>query len=45
MAKPIELYFWPTPNGLKVSMALLEMGLPYEIKPVNISVGPSLRPK
>ena len=44
MAKPIELYFWPTPNGLKVSMALLEMGLPYEIKPVNIGVGEQFKP-
>jgi glutathione S-transferase len=33
---PIEVYYWPTPNGHKVTIALEEMGLPYEIKPVNI---------
>ena len=32
----ITLYYWPTPNGHKATIALEEMGLPYEIKPVNI---------
>lgn len=35
----IELYTWPTPNGRKVSIALEEMGLPYEVHPVNIGEG------
>ncbi|MHA6289510.1 glutathione S-transferase N-terminal domain-containing protein [Maricaulis sp. CAU 1757] len=39
MADPIELYYWPTPNGWKVSIALEEMGLPYVLKPVNIGSG------
>jgi GST-like protein len=33
----IALHTWNTPNGRKVSVALEEMGLPYEVKPVNIS--------
>lgn len=39
MTQPIELYFWPTPNGLKISIALEEMGLAYVIKPVAIGKG------
>jgi glutathione S-transferase len=39
MTQPIELYLWPTPNGLKISIALEEMGLPYVIKPVAIGKG------
>ena len=35
----IELYYWPTPNGHKVTVLLEEVGLPYEIKPVDISAG------
>jgi GST-like protein len=37
--KPIVLYYWPTPNGWKISVMLEECGLPYEIKPVNIGKG------
>ena len=44
MSKPIELYYWPTPNGWKVSIALEEMGLPYELKPVNIGLGEQFEP-
>ncbi|MGH7018426.1 MAG: glutathione S-transferase family protein, partial [Brevundimonas sp.] len=29
MTQPIELWYWPTPNGWKISIALEEMGLPY----------------
>ena len=32
----IDLYYWPTPNGWKVSIMLEECGLPYELKPVDI---------
>ena len=35
----IELYFWPTPNGHKITMFLEEAGLDYQIHPVNISIG------
>ncbi len=37
--KPIALYYWPTPNGWKISIALEEMKLPYVLKPVNIGKG------
>ncbi|MFZ5962707.1 glutathione S-transferase N-terminal domain-containing protein [Thalassococcus sp. BH17M4-6] len=36
MTAPIDLYFWPTPNGWKVSIALEEMALPYTTHLVNI---------
>jgi len=36
-AKPIQLYYWPTPNGHKVSILLEELGLPYEMHPININ--------
>ena len=36
---PIDLYYWPTPNGWKVSIMLEECGLPYTVRPVNIGVG------
>jgi len=35
----IDLYYWPTPNGWKVSIALEEMELPYQLFPVNIGRG------
>ena len=35
----IDLYYWPTPNGWKVSIALEELELPYQTVPVNISQG------
>jgi GSH-dependent disulfide-bond oxidoreductase len=41
---PIELYYWPTPNGWKISVALEEMGLPYVMKPVNIGKGEQFEP-
>lgn len=45
MTKPIEFYFWPTPNGWKITIALEEMGLPYEMKPVNIGAGDQFKPE
>jgi glutathione S-transferase len=42
--QPIELYFWPTSNGIKISIMLEECGLPYEVKPVNINRGEQFRP-
>ena len=44
MTQPIELYFWPTPNGLKISIALEEMELPYVLKPVAIGKGDQFKP-
>ena len=43
-AKPIELWYWPTPNGFKISIMLEECGLPYTMVPVNISKGEQFRP-
>ena len=40
----IELHYWPTWNGHKISMALEEMQLPYEIHPVNIGKGEQFKP-
>jgi len=40
----IDLYYWPTPNGWKVSIALEEMELPYTVKPVNIGRGEQFEP-
>jgi GST-like protein len=37
--RPIELHYWPTPNGWKISIMLEECALPYVMKPVNISLG------
>ena len=41
----IEIYYWPTPNGHKVTIACEEMGIPYEIKPVNIGRGDQFTPE
>lgn len=43
-AKPIELYYWPTPNGWKISIALEEMKIPYVLRPVNIGQGEQFEP-
>ncbi len=40
----IELHYWPTPNGWKVSVALEELGLPYSVHPVNIGRGAQFSP-
>lgn len=42
---PIELYYWPTPNGWKISIMLEELGVPYEIKYVNIGAGDQFEPE
>ena len=44
MNLPIELYYWPTPNGWKISIALEEMGLPYELHLVDIGAGDQFDP-
>ena len=43
-AAPIELYYWPTPNGFKISIMLEECKLPYSMIPVNISKGEQFKP-
>ena len=45
MTAPIDLYFWPTPNGWKISIALEEMGLPYQLHLVNIGAGDQFKPE
>ncbi len=44
MTDPITLFYWPTPNGWKISIALEEMGLPYTIAYVNIAAGDQFAP-
>jgi len=41
---PIQLYYWPTPNGWKISIMLEECGLPYQVIPVNIAHGDQFKP-
>ena len=41
----IDVYYWTTPNGHKITMALEEMGLQYRIVPVNISKGDQFKPE
>lgn len=45
MPAPIALWYWPTPNGWKVTIALEEMELPYVLKPVNIGAGEQFTPE
>ncbi len=42
---PIELYYWPTPNGWKISIMLEETDLPYEVRFVNIGKGEQFEPE
>jgi GST-like protein len=41
----IDLHYWPTPNGWKISIMLEECGLPYALKPVNIGRGEQFAPE
>lgn len=41
----IDLYYWPTPNGDKITVMLEETGLDYRIKPVNIGSGDQFQPE
>ncbi|CAN0603819.1 unnamed protein product, partial [Ectocarpus sp. 12 AP-2014] len=43
--KPIDLYFWPTPNGFKVSIYLEELNIPYNLHPINIGKGDQFKPE
>ncbi len=40
----IDLYYWPTPNGHKITMFLEEAGLPYRVLPVNLRAGEQFKP-
>ena len=41
----IDLYYWPTPNGHKITMLLEESGQPYRIVPVNLGAGEQFKPE
>jgi GST-like protein len=41
----IELYYWPTPNGHKITIFCEEAGIPYQIHPVNIQQGEQFKPE
>ena len=41
----IELYYWPTPNGHKISIMLEECGLEYEVRPIDIGAGAQFAPE
>ena len=43
--EPIDLYYWPTPNGWKISIMLEECGLPYNVHSVNIGRGDQFKPE
>ncbi|UWQ76097.1 glutathione S-transferase N-terminal domain-containing protein [Leisingera sp. M658] len=45
MREPIQLFYWPTPNGWKISIALEEMGLPYDVSLVDITNGDQFAPE
>lgn len=41
----LDFYYWPTPNGWKVSILLEELGVPYNVIPVNIGKGDQFKPE
>ena len=41
----IDLYYWPTPNGNKITMMLEECGLDYTMHPINITAGDQFQPE
>lgn len=45
MSQPIDLYYWPTPNGWKASIILEELDLPYKVVPINIGAGDQFEPE
>jgi len=42
---PIELHYWPTPNGWKITIMLEELGVPYTVNFVNIGAGDQFKPE
>jgi GST-like protein len=45
MTQPIDLYYWPTPNGWKITIFLEEVDLPYNVVPVDIAAGDQYEPE
>src|SRR6185503_19487219 len=41
----LDLYFWTTPNGYKIAIALAEMNLPHRVVPVNLGKGEQFKPE
>ena len=41
---PIDLYYWPTPNGFKITIFLEELDIPYKLHLVNIGAGDQFKP-
>lgn len=45
MSAPIDLYYWPTPNGWKIAILLEETGLAYRVIPTDITAGDQFDPE
>ena len=45
MSQPIDLFYWPTPNGWKITIALAEMDLPYNLNLIDINKGDQFAPE
>jgi GST-like protein len=43
-SQPIDLYYWPTPNGWKITIMLEELGVPYNVHYINIGKGDQFDP-
>ncbi|RCL01788.1 MAG: glutathione S-transferase [Candidatus Tokpelaia sp. JSC085] len=43
--KPIQFYYWPTPNGWKISIMLEELSVPYHVNYVNLGRGEQFKPE
>lgn len=43
--QPVDLYYWPTPNGWKIAIFLEESETPYNVKPVDITSGDQFKPE
>ncbi|WJR78212.1 glutathione S-transferase N-terminal domain-containing protein [Bradyrhizobium sp. NP1] len=41
----LDLYYWPTPNGCKITILLHELGVPYRLIPLNIATGEQFKPE
>jgi GSH-dependent disulfide-bond oxidoreductase len=44
VTSPIDVFYWPTPNGWKITIALEEMGLTYDVRYVDIGAGDQFAP-